>query len=110
MTNTDLAALIVSRMQSEMTEDFPQCVKQRFEIVCTANSRPSVHSNRSPKGAQWWARDIYHIQAKAAPGKTLCGRNSSEYLRLTGAEFDVDGNCCVRCRNAIAAILGEGKP
>lgn len=60
--------------------------------VCSAKSRPSVQNNHS-KGSQWWRRDVWHAQGD--DGKTLCGRDSKEYLEIGMMEIDQD--FCLRC-------------
>lgn len=68
--------------------------------VCTNKRRPSVQ--KGSKGSQWWARDPYHIQG--APGTTLCGLDSRDWLVI--GELVPDADCCRRCAKK-AAMLGE---
>lgn len=64
--------------------------------ICSARPRPSVQNNHS-KGGQWWARDVYHLQnIEAATGKTICGRDCTEWL-IIGQLDTFDDNCCKRC-------------
>jgi hypothetical protein len=62
--------------------------------VCSARPRAQTHSN-SKFGNQWWLREVYHLEG--ANKRTLCGRDSSDYLTV-GEMDDLDDNCCVRCR------------
>jgi len=67
--------------------------------VCSAKPRTSVQNNHARFGSQWWARDVYHIQGE--PGRTLCGRDASEWLTIGEIEAP-DHNCCARCAKAAA--------
>jgi hypothetical protein len=65
--------------------------------VCSPRPRTSLQNNHS-KGSQWWARDVYHLLGEA--GRTLCGRDCSEWLTI--GEIEPDHNCCVRCKERAA--------
>lgn len=70
--------------------------------VCSPRPRPSVQ--RGAKGSQWWARDVYHLQA--APGLTFCGRDSTDWLTI-GVLPEITADCCKKCaKGASATILG----
>jgi hypothetical protein len=67
--------------------------------VCSARTRASTQNARSyflKTGASAWGRDVYHI--KGEDGRTLCGRDCSEYLTIGPVEIANDHNCCERCR------------
>lgn len=64
-----------------------------FTAVCSARPRPSVQSSHA-KGSQWWVRDVYHL--RGAPGRTMCGRDCSEWLTIGEMETLTD-DCCTRC-------------
>lgn len=62
--------------------------------VCSVSSRPSVQ--KGPKGAQHWARDVYHL-ADDGSSTTLCGRSREDWLTI-GTIERLDVHCCVLCR------------
>ena len=78
----------------------PDCVPEEESemiAVCSAKPRPSVQ--KGDKGAQWWARDVYHLAAPQGPLgvlKTLCGRDRADWLTIGDIET-LDDNCCTRC-------------
>lgn len=66
--------------------------------VCSNRPRPSVHSNSTSHGNQYWARDVFH--AKGSAGKTLCGVATSDWLVLDPMPRTVavaDQHFCRRC-------------
>jgi hypothetical protein len=69
-------------------------------LVCSAKPRPSVQ--KGAKGSQWWTRDVFHVAGEG--NKTLCGVNSSEWLKMDARDAqDVinDAHCCSRCAGKV---------
>lgn len=63
-------------------------------VVCSNRPRPSVQ--KGAKGNQHWRRDVFHL---AESGRTLCGRDASEYLTIqikTDAAM-TSTDLCTRC-------------
>lgn len=73
--------------------------------VCSPRIRPSVQNNRSRFGHQWWKRDVYHL--KGADGRTLCGRDCSDWL-VIGPVEQIDGNCCTQCAAKTESTVSTG--
>jgi hypothetical protein len=65
--------------------------KVPFVAVCSARPRAST---QSMKGNQWWRREPYHLLGEG--GRTLCGRNCTEWLTI-GPMPEIDDGCCIRC-------------
>ena len=65
--------------------------------VCSYRPRPMTQGSRSymlKTGAAAWGKDTWHIQAEK--GRTLCGRDSSEWCLL--GDTEIDHHCCDRCK------------
>lgn len=63
--------------------------------VCSARPRPTLQHGRGffKTGEAVWGRDVWHIQGDG--GKTLCGRDSTEFLTI--GETEIDRHCCAQC-------------
>lgn len=64
--------------------------------VCSNNPRPSVQ--KSGKGHQHWKREVFHFAVDKG-GRTLCGKDASEWLVIGDAtkEHAENSHCCARC-------------
>lgn len=71
---------------------------QMFEGVASYKKRPSVQNSNRPKGSQWWSKDVWHIRHSGMT--TLCGLDSSEYMRL--GQVEEDQHLCSRCAKKAA--------
>lgn len=69
-----------------------------MQVVCSNKPRPSVGTSnrRTATGAAAWGRDVHHL---AESGKTLCGRDASDWLvmDIPVESAKADHNCCARC-------------
>lgn len=63
--------------------------------VCSAKVRASTQ--KGPKGSQWWKREAWH--AKGGDGKTLCGRDCTEYLDM--GELETNHDLCTPCERKL---------
>lgn len=77
-----------------------------FEAVCSNKPRPSVQGDKPnamyKTGAVLWGRDLYH--ANGHSGKTLCGVNCDEWLKIGPIDAEkakADFNFCKRCANKL---------
>lgn len=67
--------------------------------VCSRKPRPSLQSNRgdpaatSKTGHCFWGKDVWHI--RKTDERTVCGRNSSDYLNI--GEMKPDWHLCEVC-------------
>ena len=69
-----------------------------MQVVCSLNPRPALDRGGKRGGGQWWKREVHHL---AVNGRTLCGRDSSEWLVM---DIDLDDamiskGLCVRCES-----------
>lgn len=63
-------------------------------------------------GESRWGRDPFHAQQD---DKTLCGRNSTEWLKFSPGDMTVedaleDPNLCVRCSKILHPFRHKVKP
>lgn len=83
----------------------------RIALVCSARQRATTQNSSHPKGSQWWGRDVYHAALADDKSRTLCGRDSSEWLTINrdvNAEAMADAlndfHFCTRCRTKLMDI------
>lgn len=78
-------------------------------FMCSNKPRPSVQSNSGYKniktGQSVWGRDVYHAADAEDKSRTLCGRDSSEWLTFsdghTIADAMADFHFCTRCKKKL---------
>lgn len=75
-------------------------------MIIMCSNKPRARSGTRKNAHQWWGREVHHVVTDARD-KTLCGRDATEWLVISGIsirEATLSKNCCVFCARLFEAV------